>query len=54
MVNTDGIDPSMIAARLVNFFQLSVKYQRPGSLCKAIGIYLKYLFKNYLLIVIKT
>jgi hypothetical protein len=44
MVNTDEIDPSVIVARPVNLFQLSIKYRR-RSLCKAVGIYLKYLKK---------
>jgi hypothetical protein len=44
MVNTEEIDLSVIVERPVNLFQLSVKYWR-RSLCKAVGIYLKYLKK---------
>jgi hypothetical protein len=53
MVNTDGIYPSVIVAWVVIVLQLLVKYRRPGFVCKAVGIYLKYLFKNYLLIIKK-
>jgi len=54
MVNTDGIYPSVIVAWVVIFLQLSVQYRRQGSVWKAVGIYLKFFLKNYLLIVKKT
>ena len=40
--NTDGIYMSVIVACVVIFLLLSVKYQRLGFVCKAVGIDLKY------------
>jgi hypothetical protein len=45
MVITDEKFLSVIVAWVVMFLQLSVKYRRPGSVCKAVGIYLKYFKK---------
>jgi hypothetical protein len=45
-VNTDEIYPLVIVAWVVIFLQLLVKYRRPGSVCKAINIDLKYLVKK--------
>ena len=41
-VNIDEIYLSVIVAWVVIFLQLSVKYRRPGFVCKAVGIYVKY------------
>ena len=45
-INIDGIYPSVIVAWVVMFLQLSVKYRRLDSICKVVGIDLKYFFKN--------
>jgi len=42
MVNINRICPSVIVAWVVIVWQLSVKYQRPVSVWKAVGMYLKY------------
>jgi hypothetical protein len=42
MVNTDEIFMSVIMAWVVIVWQLSVKYRRPVSVRKAVGMYLKY------------
>ena len=46
MVNTVRIYPLVIVELVVIFLQLSVKYRRPSSVCKAVGIYFKYFFKK--------
>jgi RimJ/RimL family protein N-acetyltransferase len=50
---TNRIYSLVIVAWVVIFLQLSVKYWRNGFVYKAVDIYLKYFFKNYLLIVKK-
>jgi hypothetical protein len=46
MVITDGIYSLVFVAWVVIFLQLLVKYRRLISVCKAVDIYLKYIFKK--------